>query len=104
MIEEARCNAQFVARFEEEGETAAAAVAVIDVLLDAEIRLDGVGESAVFRVIAGETHGARVAHRHIDGHFRAAAHPPSVDRIGGEFADRFIDLQLRLVRDVTNCP
>src|SRR5207302_5009515 len=85
-----------------EGQTSARAAAVVDVALHAEIRLHGVDESAVARVIAGEAHRRVGTDRYVRGHLQASAGTAVLNRLARQLADRFGDADLRLIGDVAD--
>ena len=102
LIEDARRDAEFRVRFEEERDASAGTAAAVDVFLDAEVRLHGVHVSAVIRVVRRNAHRRGVADRHIDGRLRAAADAAVRDRAQVELADFFVRADLRLIADVTD--
>src|SRR4029078_2492953 len=79
----------------------AGALAVVDVLVGAEVGLHGVDVAAVAGVVADEAQRAGGAERRVEGELEAAAGAAAVDAVGGELGDGLAEADLRRVGDVT---
>ena len=97
-----RRDRHVLAGLEAHGPAGAGPLAGVHVLVDAQVRLHRVHETAEGRVVGGDPHRRGVADGNVDRDLRAAAVAAVAYRVEGELAEPFRDPDLRLVRDVAD--
>src|SRR5262249_16899535 len=102
LIDEPRRDGQLLRRLEEERDSGAGTITVVDRLLYAPSRLDGVYETGDVVIIKVDAHRSRIAKGHVE---RAACHSALVAvgrTLDGRISKRLELAELRLAGDVAH--
>ena len=97
-------NRQAVVRLELNGRTHAGAEPVVDVLLHAQVGLDGVDVAGKTAEVADDAERCRVTCRNVETELGIAPETSAADEAAAQFGESLFGAELGLIRDVPNRP